>query len=301
MNFNMLLGAHMSIAGGVYNAITGGQKLDCTAIQMFTKSSNQWLAKPFAEEEIAKFRELQQQTGILIVAHDAYLINLGSPDEALLKKSREAFLVEMERCEILNIPYLVAHPGSHVGSGEEVGLNTIIESLNWLHEKAPNHKVRICLETTAGQGTNLGYHFDQLAYMIGNARESERLGVCLDTCHIFAAGYEIRDPTSYHRTMEEFSRIIGLDRLKVVHLNDSKKDCGSKVDRHEHIGRGTIGKEPFGYFLNDGRLRKLPFLLETPKDDDHPMDEVNLQIVRDLIRPWSDKIIKRKSRLTNTF
>ena len=280
----MLLGAHMSIASGVYNAITAGQELDCTAIQMFNKSTNQWLAKPLKDDEIGKFHKLRQQTGIMTVAHDSYLINLGSPDDALLQKSRDAFLVEMERCKILHIPYLVVHPGSHVGSGEQKCLDSIVESLDWLHSKISEHKVMICLETTAGQGTNLGYTFEQIAYMVKNVGENERLGVCLDTCHIFAAGYDIRDIKSYDRTMKEFDQLIGLDRLKVIHFNDSKKDCGSKVDRHEHIGQGYIGEEPFGYFLNDHRLKKLPFILETPKGKKGEMDIANLKILRKLIK-----------------
>ncbi|PJA29997.1 MAG: deoxyribonuclease IV [candidate division Zixibacteria bacterium CG_4_9_14_3_um_filter_46_8] len=280
----VLLGAHMSISGGVANALLAGKYLDCTAIQMFTKSSNQWKAKPLSEDDITGFRLLQRQSGIMTVAHDSYLINLGSPDKALLDKSRKAFLEEMERCEKLEIPYLVTHPGSHVGVGEEIGLHTIVESLNWLYTKTPDSKVIICLETTAGQGSNLGYKFEQIAFLIDESEESDRLGVCLDTCHIFAAGYEIRNKKAYNKTMTEFDRVIGLNRLKVVHINDSKKDLGSKVDRHEHIGKGFIGIEPFGYFLNDRRLKKLPFLLETPKGDDGEMDDINLGILRGLIK-----------------
>ncbi len=280
----MLIGAHMSIAGGVYKAIETGIEFDCTAIQMFTKSSNQWRAKVLEQDEIDKFLQLQEETGIFTVAHDSYLINLGSPKKDLLKKSREAFLVEMQRCEILNIPYLVTHPGSHVGVGEEKGMEIIVESLDWLHYKTQDFKVNICLETTAGQGTNLGYKFEQIAYMIKNTEQNERLGVCMDTCHILAAGYEIRNKRAYNKTIKEFDEIIGLDRLKVLHINDSKKDLGSRVDRHEHIGEGFIGEEPFGFFLNDRRLKKLPFLLETPKGDDGKMDIVNLGKLRKLIK-----------------
>jgi deoxyribonuclease-4 len=280
----MLIGAHMSIAGGVFNAIMAGREYDCTAIQMFTKSSNQWKAKKLTEKEIEKFRQLNDETGMMVVAHDSYLINLGSPDEAMLKKSREAFLLEMERCDILGIPYLVMHPGSHLEAGEQKGLDTIVESLNWLHKQAPDSKVMICLETTAGQGTNLGYRFEQIAYMIDNARESHRLGVCVDTCHILAAGYEFRNKKEYDKTMKHFDTVIGLDRLKVLHVNDSRKDLGSRVDRHEHIGKGFIGEQPFGFFLNDRRLKKLPFLLETPKGDGGEMDRINLAILRKLIK-----------------
>jgi deoxyribonuclease-4 len=280
----MLIGAHMSIAGGVFNAIIAGREYDCTAIQMFTKSSNQWKAKKLTEKEIEKFRQLKDETGMMVVAHDSYLINLGSPDEAMLKKSREAFLLEMERCDILGIPYLVMHPGSHLEAGEQKGLDTIVESLNWLHKQAPDSKVKICLETTAGQGTNLGYRFEQIAYMIDNTGESHRLGVCVDTCHILAAGYEFRNKKDYDKTMKHFDTVIGLDRLKVLHVNDSRKDLGSRVDRHEHIGKGFIGEQPFGFFLNDRRLKKLPFLLETPKGDGGEMDRINLAILRKLIK-----------------
>ncbi|MBD3234416.1 MAG: deoxyribonuclease IV [candidate division Zixibacteria bacterium] len=280
----MLIGAHMSIAGGVYKAIEAGIEFDCTAIQMFTKSSNQWRAKVLKQDEIDRFIQLQEETDLMIAAHDSYLINLGSPKKDLLKKSREAFMVEMQRCEILNIPYLVTHPGSHVGVGEEKGMEIIVESLGWLHSKTEDFKVKICLETTAGQGTNLGFKFEQIAYMIENAEQNERLGVCMDTCHILAAGYEIRNKKAYNKTIKEFDEIIGLDRLKVLHINDSKKDLGSRVDRHEHIGEGFIGEEPFGYFLNDRRLKKLPFLLETPKGDDGKMDIVNLGKLRKLIK-----------------
>lgn len=280
----MLIGAHMSIAGGVFNAIIAGREYDCTAIQMFTKSSNQWKAKKLTEKEIEKFRQLKDETGMMVVAHDSYLINLGSPDEAMLKKSREAFLLEMERCDILGIPYLVMHPGSHLEAGEQKGLDTIVESLNWLHKQAADSKVMICLETTAGQGTNLGYRFEQIAYIIDNTRESHRLGVCIDTCHILAAGYEFRSKKDYDKTMKHFDTVIGLDRLKVLHVNDSRKDLGSRVDRHEHIGKGCIGEQPFGFFLNDRRLKKLPFLLETPKGDGGEMDRINLAILRKLIK-----------------
>ncbi|MBD3168878.1 MAG: deoxyribonuclease IV [candidate division Zixibacteria bacterium] len=280
----MLIGAHMSIAGGVYNAINHGVEKKCTAIQMFTKSSNQWKAKTLQKEEIEKFHELKERTGMFVVAHDSYLINLGTPKKALLEKSRAAFLVEMERCDTLGIPYLVMHPGSHTGAGEETGLDIIVDSINWLHERTEGGQVMICLETTAGQGTNLGYNFEQLAYLINNADQNERLGVCMDTCHIFAAGYDIRTKKAYNNTMKQFDEKIGIDRLKVFHFNDSKKDLGQKVDRHAHIGEGFIGKEPFGYFLNDKRINKLPFLLETPKGEDGEMDDINLNILRSLIK-----------------
>ena len=239
----MLLGAHMSIAGGTFNAFLHGEKYGCTAIQIFTKSSNQWRAREFTDEELEKFHAEQKRTSIdPVIAHDSYLINLCSPDNALLKKSREAFLVEMERCERLKIPHLVTHPGSHIDKGEDWGIKRIAESISWLHGRSEGYKVRIALETTAGQGSNLGHKFEQIASMIDQSSRPERLAVCLDTCHIFAAGYDITTREGYEKTISEFDRIIGLERLAVIHINDSKKGLGSRVDRHEHIGKGEIGK-----------------------------------------------------------
>lgn len=279
----MLLGAHMSIAGGAFNAFAQGERFECTTIQIFTKSSNQWRAKELTEEEIEKYHAEQKRTKIdPVIAHDSYLINLGSPDKALIKKSRDAFLVEMQRCEVFKIPYLVTHPGSHLGKGEEWGIKRIAESISWLHENTEGFKVKIALETTAGQGTNLGYKFEQIASMIEQSSQPERLAVCLDTCHIFAAGYDITTQKAYDKTMSEFDRIIGLKRLAVIHFNDSKKELGSKVDRHNHIGEGFIGEKPFGFFMRDKRLAKIPKLLETPKGDDGEMDRINLDKLRKL-------------------
>jgi deoxyribonuclease-4 len=279
----MLLGAHMSIAGGAFNAFAQGERFGCTTIQIFTKSSNQWRAKELTDEEVDKYHAEQDRTRINpVIAHDSYLINLGSPDKALIKKSREAFLIEMQRCETFKIPVLVTHPGSHLGEGEEWGIERIAESISWLHKKTPGFKVRIALETTAGQGTNLGYKFEQLASMIEQSSEPERLEVCMDTCHIFAAGYDITTKKGYEQTILEFDRIIGLDRLAAIHFNDSKKELGSRVDRHNHIGEGFIGEEPFGFFMRDKRFEKIPKLLETPKGDDGEMDKINLDKLRKL-------------------
>lgn len=275
----------MSIAGGVYNAFDHGESFKCTTIQIFTKSSNQWRAKPLSDDDIATFKRRQLETGISpVVAHDSYLINLGSNDKALLRKSKEAFLVEIERCELLDIPYLVMHPGSHTGAGEESGLEIIADSLSWLHRKSPGAKVMICLETTAGQGTNLGYRFEQIAKMIEMTDSPERLAVCLDTCHIFAAGYDIRTEKAYRKTISEFDSIIGLGQLKVIHFNDCKRELGSRVDRHAHIGEGQIGVEAFGFFMNDRRFAKIPKILETPKGDDGMADDKNLSLLRSLVK-----------------
>jgi deoxyribonuclease-4 len=281
----MLLGAHMSIAGGVFNAPLDGKKATCDTIQIFTKSSNQWKAKTLGDDEIARFFEEQKNTGVTVAcAHDSYLINLGSPDDELYNKSIEAFGIELERCHVLKIPSLVMHPGSHVGSGEETGLKRIAESFNKLFSKQPDNKTIVCLETTAGQGTNLGYRFEQLAEIIEMVEDKSRMGICLDTCHLYASGYPLKEEKEYKATIKQFDTILGLERLKVIHLNDSKKGLGSKVDRHEHIGKGELGLEPFRHLLNDRRMAKIPMILETPKGEELLEDIENLKILRSLIK-----------------
>lgn len=280
----MLLGAHVSISGGVEKAPHNGKEATCDAVQIFTKSNNQWKAKPLTDEDAQKFFEAQKETGVTVAcAHDSYLINLASPDPTLHKKSCDAFFEEMKRCDFLKVPYLVMHPGSHVGTGEEVGLKKIAESFNKMFSDDPDGKVVICLETTAGQGTNLGYKFEQLAQIIDLVENKSRMGVCLDTCHIFASGYPILTEKDFKATIKAFDDILGIDRIKIIHFNDSKKGFGSKVDRHEHIGKGEIGKEPFGFFLNDKRLEKIPKILETPKES-AAEDIENLNILRSLIK-----------------
>ena len=280
-----LLGAHMSIAGGVDKALLEGKKVDCDVIQMFTKSSRQWAAQPYSKEEIQNFLTNQKETGIVtVIAHDSYLLNLGSPDEGLRKRSVRAFVNEMERCETLSIPYLIAHPGAHVGSGEEEGIKAIGRSLDEIHKACPGFKARITLEITAGQGSNLGYRFEQIRDMIDATKESDRLRVCFDTEHAFAAGYDIRTREGYERTFGEFDEIIGLKRLAAFHLNDSKKEFHSRVDRHEHIGKGYIGVEAFRLLMNDERFRGIPMCLETPKGPDLKEDRENLTLLRSLIQ-----------------
>jgi len=281
----MPLGSHMSIAGGVFNAPGLGQKATCEVIQIFTKSSNQWKAKTLTDEDIQKFFDAQKETGVkAISAHDSYLINLASPDKALHQKSYDAFKIELERCHLLKIPYLVMHPGSHVGSGEEVGLKKMAESFNRLFEELPDNKTIVCQETTAGQGTNLGYKFEHLAKVVVMDEDKKRMAVCLDPCHIFAAGYPLQEEKDYKKTMKEFNQILGLKNLKVIHINDSKKPFGSRVDRHEHIGEGYLGLEPFRHVMNDNRLKNIPKILETPKGDDHQEDITNLKKLRSLIQ-----------------
>jgi deoxyribonuclease-4 len=219
-----------------------------------------------------------------VICHASYLLNLGTPDDGIWHKSLDALVIELMRCEQLKIPYLVLHPGGHMGSGIEAGLARIAAGLDIVHDRLPGYEVKIALEITAGQGTHLGNRFEEIAAIIQMCHQPERLAVCFDTCHALAAGYEFRTPESYEAMIAEFDRIIGLDRLKVFHVNDSEKELGSRVDRHAHIGEGRIGLEPFGYFLNDPRFKDIPFLLETPVDDD-PGDNIrNLEKLRSLIK-----------------
>jgi deoxyribonuclease-4 len=279
-----LLGAHTSISGGVSTAIDRANELNFTAIQIFSKNNNRWKAKPLDEKEINSFKEKWDKSKIqFIVVHDSYLINLCAKDKALLKKSRNAFIDELKRCEQLGINYLNFHPGAHTGQGVEDGLKIIAESINFAHAETKNYNVKSMLETTAGQGTTLGSTFEQLQKIIDMVEEKERMCVCIDTAHIFAAGYDIKSEKEYRKTMKEFDDIIGLDLLKCFHMNDSKKELGSKVDRHEHIGKGFIGKEGFANIMNDKRISKIPKILETPKGKDMKEDIENLKVLRSLI------------------
>ena len=281
----MLFGAHESIAGGVFNAVIRGKKATCDTIQMFNKSSNQWRAKELETDVVDEFFRQIEETGVTVsVSHTSYLINIASPDPALNKKSYLALKEEMERCETLKIPNLVFHPGSHVGSGEKTGMDKIATNINKLFTDFPDGTVRLLLETTAGQGSNLGYSFEQLAYMIDRVDDKSRVGVCLDTCHIFAAGYPITDPKDYKKTMKQFDDIIGLDNLYIIHANDSLREFGTRKDRHEHIGKGHIGLEAFRNFVNDKRLKNIPMILETPKDEELTEDIENLKVLRSLVK-----------------
>ena len=281
----MIFGAHESIAGGVYNAITRGQEATCDAIQIFNKSNSQWRAKKLVAEEIDQYFAAIEETGVTVAcSHSSYLINIGSPDDSLQTKSRNSLQEETERCNRLKVPNLVFHPGSHVGTGEEPGMDRIAENMNKVLEEIPDNTVTFCLETTAGQGSNLGYTFEQIAYMLDRVDDKDHVGVCLDTCHIFAAGYAITDPKDYKKTIKAFDDIIGMDNLKIVHTNDSKTEFGSKKDRHEHIGEGLIGVRAFENFVNDKRFSDIPFILETPKGDDLSDDVKNLTKLRSLVK-----------------
>lgn len=281
----MLFGAHQSIAGGVHKSIERGKQATCDTIQIFNKSNNQWRAARLQPDDVDKFFKLIEKTGVTVAtSHTSYLINIASPDSALNEKSYKSLKEEMERCETLKIPNLVMHPGSHVGTGEETGMNKIAENINRLFDELTDNNVTLLLEATAGQGTNLGYTFEQLAYMIDRVEHKDKIGVCLDTCHIFAAGYDLVDPKRYKKTIQSFNEIVGLDRLRIIHVNDSKKEFGSRRDRHEHLGQGFIGLDGFRNIVNDKRLKKIPMILETPKGEDLAEDIENLRVLRSLVK-----------------
>ena len=281
----MLLGAHMSIAGGVDLAPERGESVGCEAIQLFLKNNNQWQGKEITAEASARFRKNLLKHHIkATVAHDCYLINLCATDPEILRKSREATVDELQRCKLLGIPYLVMHPGAHLDAGVEAGIRLIADSLNCCLAQTPRNRTMILLETTAGQGTNLGWRFEELGEIVRLVRAKKRIGVCLDTCHVFAAGYDIRTAAGWRKTMANFDRAIGLDLLKVFHLNDSKRELGSRVDRHEHLGQGCIGLEGFRAMVRSRRFRHCPGLLETPKGPDLKEDIANLARLRSLLK-----------------
>jgi len=279
-----LLGAHMSIAGGVDNAVLQGKEVGCDTVQLFTKSSRQWVSKPLGKDEIARFHRAKKETGLnTVVAHDSYLYNFAAPDDVLRKKSVAGLIDEMERCEALGVMYLIAHPGAHVGTGEEAGIQTIAKSIDEMHRACPGYETKLAIEITAGQGSNLGYRFQQVRQIIDASKNSDQLRVCFDTEHAFAAGYDLRTKEGYERTFAEFDETIGLEILVAFHLNDAKKDLGCRVDRHEHIGKGFIGLEAFRLLMNDRRFWGLPMCLETPKSDDCHEDRENLATLRNLL------------------
>jgi deoxyribonuclease IV len=279
----LLAGAHMSIAGGMHRAFERGLKAGCRTIQVFLKNSNQWKAKPLTEQDRELFRDAQKQSGIRpVMAHDSYLINLASPDKSLWKKSIDAFIEEMERANFLGIPYLIMHPGAHVGAGVEAGIARISDALKRALEIV-EPPVAVLLENTAGQGSSIGCSFEHLAAIIEKIPDSNRVGVCLDTCHLFAAGYDIRTEKGYETTMRDFDRLVGVRKIRAFHVNDSKKDLGSHVDRHAHIGEGCIGLEGFRRLINDRRFARIPKILETPKGPDLAEDIMNLTILKKLL------------------
>lgn len=278
-----LLGAHMSIAGGHALAIDRATSFQMTACQIFTKNANQWNAKPIDPAAAEGFQTRLAESDIaFVVAHDSYLINLGTPDDALWEKSKNAFADELNRCDQLGVRCLVTHPGAHMGTGVDAGIARVAAALNALFDAAPDQDVTVLLETTAGQGTTLGRTFEELAGILDKVENTARVAVCFDTCHAFAAGYDLRDAETYSATMQAFDDTIGLDRLRVFHLNDSKKGLGARVDRHAHIGEGELGAEAFRLLLTDPRFSDHPGILETPKDDDEEGDRRNMTTLRTL-------------------
>jgi deoxyribonuclease-4 len=280
---NVLLGAHMSISGGAHVAIERARSINCTAMQIFVKNNMQWFARPLIKEEIRAFLNHAQHAELLsIFAHANYLINLAATNPQFHANSLRALTEELIRADQLELPFLVLHPGAHVGAGEEAGLDKIAKSINRVLAKIPRVKTKIALETTAGQGSCLGHKFEHLAHIIDNVREPERLRVCLDTAHVFAAGYGIENENAVRETFREFDRVVGLDRLVAIHVNDSKTARGSRVDRHEHIGKGQIGLDAFRFIMRNPRFRKIPKVLETPKGKDLAEDVLNMKILRGL-------------------
>ena len=281
-----LLGAHQSIAGGLHRAFDRIRAVGGESLQIFTANQRQWRVKPPTAEDIRLFAEKWQACGQMPVAsHGSYLINLAAADPVAAAKSIAAFADELGRCLQLGLGFVVLHPGSHLGAGVEAGLEAVARNLDQALEQAgvPATGLKVLLETTAGMGTALGSRFAELGWLLGRSRYAHNLGVCIDTCHIFAAGYDLRDPAAYERTMDELEREVGLARVHFVHLNDSKKGLGSRVDRHEHIGRGEIGDEGFRLLLNDPRFARHPMTLETPKGDDLAEDRDNLARLRGLL------------------
>lgn len=278
------LGAHMSISGGLSKAIDRGSAAGCGVIQVFTQNSNQWRGKAVSDSEVALFREKRAAAGLYdVVSHDIYLINLAAAPGEVRDKSLAGFLEEMERCARLGIDKIVMHPGSHVGEGEETGISRIVEAFDYLLEKGKDYCGKILLETTAGQGTNIGYRFEQLGEIRNRSAHPNRFGYCFDTCHTYAAGYDFTSKEGYQKVFAEFDRILGVENLLVFHFNDSKKGLGSRVDRHEHIGQGVLGLSGFRLLMNDKRFVRVPKILETPKGDNEEMDAVNLKTLRDLV------------------
>jgi deoxyribonuclease-4 len=304
-------GAHNSIAGGFHRALLAGQTLKMEAVQLFVSqprawpvtrapaekttsrpgkrspaSAHLWRVKELSDEAVSIFQETLHQTGVrVLLAHASYLINMASPDEVLYRRSVEAFVAELRRAERLGLSCLVIHPGAHVGSGEETGLRRVAQALDEVHKRCAGFRVQILLETTAGQGSCLGHRFEHLARILQLVAEPERLGICLDTCHVFAAGYDLAPKRAYLATLRDFDRLIGLERLRAFHLNDSLKPQGSRRDRHAHIGQGCLGLEPFRLLVNDRRFHDRAMVLETPKEETAagPMDAINLQTLRGLL------------------
>lgn len=278
----------MSVAGGIHNAFDAGTRVGCDCLQIFVKNQRQWSVAPLTEADIEAYRTAEQKTGLFpVVAHATYLLNLASPDASLRRRSIDGLILDLWRCAQLGVPYLVLHPGAHMGQGVRTGIKRIVRSLDAVHKRTQGINVQILLETTAGQGSSIGHEIEQLGWIISDTRDPDRLGICVDTCHVYAAGYNIADPQGYERLVADLRRHVTLERVKCFHVNDSMRECGSRVDRHEHIGKGKIGKAGFTHLVNDPRFAAVPKILETPKGTDGrgtDLDKVNLKRLRHLIR-----------------
>jgi deoxyribonuclease-4 len=283
-----LFGSHLSVAGGLHNAFDEALRIGADCLAIFVKNQRQWKAPPLKEEQVVAYREAQARTKVTpVIAHASYLLNLASPTDDGRSKSIAALIDELTRCEALGVPGLVIHPGAHMGEGIDAGIARIAASLDEVHRATKGFKSRILLESTAGQGTTIGHEIVHLERMITSTKSPDRLGVCIDTCHLFAAGYDLRKKDKYDETVDELARRIGLDRIECIHTNDSKNPCGSKLDRHEHIGKGKMGKEAFVNLVNDARLAHAPRILETEKGVDDKgvdFDVINLRKLRSWIR-----------------
>lgn len=282
-----ILGAHMSISGGFDRAAERAHAVGCDCLQLFTRNTNQWRARPIAPHEPGRFRAALVRYAIdTTAAHASYLINLASPDARLWRRSVAGLLLELTRAEALGIPAVIIHPGAHVGAGPQAGIARVAQALDEVHHRASSLRVGCLLENTAGQGTCLGADPEHLAAILEAVQEPDRVGVCIDTCHLFAAGYALAQPQQYRRTIERLAKTVGLKKIAAIHLNDSRRELGSHVDRHEHIGRGQIGLDGFRRLLADPRFRRVPMYLETPKgtEDGQDLDVINLRVLRDLCR-----------------
>lgn len=281
-----LFGSHLSIAGGYFKAAETAAALGMDTVQVFTKNNNQWKGKPLTEDDVRRFRTAIESAAIRKpCAHNSYLINVASPDDVLWQKSIDALVDELQRAEALGLDGVVMHPGAFVASSEEAGQLRIVTALDEVHARTAGLRCQLWLETTAGQGTCLGHRFEQIGFILDEVRESDRLGVCVDSCHIFAAGYALQTEAEYAETMRLFDNAIGLKRIRAWHLNDSKKPLGSRVDRHEHIGEGHLGLEPFRHILNDPHFADIPMYLETEKGerDGEDLDAINLRTLKSLL------------------
>jgi deoxyribonuclease IV len=283
---SLLLGSHTSVSGGIHRAFERGASIGCTTMQVFVKNASQWYARPCTDDDVQKYRAAEKLSNIRpVIAHAAYLINLCAANPGIRAKSLAGFVDELRRCEMFGIKALVVHPGAHVGAGEDDGIKYIAESLNIAHEQTQGFQTLSALETTAGQGTSLGYRFEQLRRIIDLVDDRNRVAVCIDTCHLFAAGYFVHTREGWDSTIKEFDQVIGLDRLVAIHVNDSMKPFGSRLDRHEHIGKGVMGLEGFRALMNDPRLVNIPKILETDKSEDLHEDIENMRLLKNLVEP----------------